>query len=161
MNIQSYNYHKVMNVINQVHQANSVSNGRWSIVKFADDALVYTATLIPPKTSLYAEGIFFLDIYFSTGFPVYPPRLTMTTKMYHPNVSQTIGHEGRMYVDILYSDWDHRLTVSKLMEYVYSLFSKPDLDPPSICNTPASEMYKTNREEFNRISKEWTTKYAI
>ncbi len=148
-------------IINQVHQANSVSDGRWSIVKSCDDSLVYTLTINPPKTSLYDGGIFFLNLYFSTEFPVRPPRLVMTTKMYHPNVSQIIGHVGSMYVEILYSDWKSTLTISKLMEYIYSLFSKPDLDCLSICNSQAGDMYKTNQEEFNKITKEWTAKYAI
>nr|QBK87973.1 MAG: ubiquitin-conjugating enzyme E2 [Marseillevirus LCMAC202] len=147
-------------IIHQVDQANKVADTRWSLGQSYNNPLIYIATIIPPKNSVYNGGIFFMEIHFPNGFPVYPPRLLMTTKIYHPNISQTAGYVGKIYVEILYSDWVSTMTVSKLMEYVYSVFTKPDLDPLSICNSQAGDMYQTNREEFDRTAKEWTAKYA-
>ncbi len=148
-----------MSSINRdIEIANKDSNGRWDLSY--KNSSVYIATFIPPETSIYYGGIFFANITIPLGYPTYPPRVKMTTKIYHPNFSQTKEYEGGMYVDVLYSDYKITFTLAKLMEYIWNLFSRPDADSLSQCNNEASHMYKTDRVEFEQIAKEWTAKYA-
>ncbi len=148
-------------LLRQVKLAQNASEGRWTIEVSSTNPNVYTTSFIPSEGSVYAERLHFVDITFPAEFPFYAPRMCMTTKIFHPNVATKKGHEGNMYVEILYSDWTPAFTVTKLLEYLHGLFSKPDLDSLSICNDKAGRLYKDDREQFNKTATEWVRLYAI
>ncbi|CAF4427408.1 unnamed protein product, partial [Adineta steineri] len=54
----------------------------------------------PPGTPLEG-GIFILDIIYSDRHPFVPPRYTMKTKMFHPNISST----GKISISIFENEW--------------------------------------------------------
>ena len=133
----------------QINQALEASNDNWGVAPSLLDSNILVATFVPPQKSVYSGGIFYAYIYVSTN-TIYPFRVHMTTKIFHPNFSDL---DGRVYVE--------KVSLLELMEYIYMLFSVPDLGPLRQCNSIASEMYNNNREKFKLIAKEWTVKYAI
>ena len=152
-------------LLRQIKKAQDASAERWTIDEFPKNyetgSVMYTATFIPDDESIYADGIFFVNITFPKEYPFYPPRLRMTTQIFHPNVANAKGHEGNMYIDILYDEWTPMMTITKLLEYVHGLFYKPDFDSITTCNPKAAYLYQNDREKFNAIAKEWTSKYAF
>lgn len=61
--------------------------------------------------SPYAGGVFFLSITFPTDYPFKPPKVSFTTKIYHPNINAN----GSICLDILRDQWSPALTISKGM----------------------------------------------
>lgn len=59
--------------------------------------------------SPYAGGVFFLTISFPTDYPFKPPKVSFTTKIYHPNINSN----GSICLDILRDQWSPALTIAK------------------------------------------------
>ena len=62
-----------------------------------------------PPDSPYSGGVFFLNITFPTDYPFKPPKVSFTTKIYHPNINAN----GSICLDILRDQWSPALTISK------------------------------------------------
>lgn len=59
--------------------------------------------------SPYSGGVFFLSLTFPTDYPFKPPKVSFTTKIYHPNINAN----GSICLDILRDQWSPALTISK------------------------------------------------
>lgn len=62
-----------------------------------------------PADSPYTGGVFFLNIQFPTDYPFKPPKVSFTTRIYHPNINSN----GSICLDILRDQWSPALTISK------------------------------------------------
>jgi len=119
-----------------------------------NNIFVWSATLIGPEDSPYAEGVFLLKINFPNNYPFKPPQITFETKIFHPNISGS----GSICLDILQSNWSPALTITKTLLSISSLLTDPNPDDP--LDATAGKMYKNNKEEFIKKAKETTQKYA-
>ena len=119
-----------------------------------NNIFIWSATLIGPDDSPYAEGVFLLKINFPNNYPFKPPQITFDTKIFHPNISSS----GSICLDILQSNWSPALTITKTLLSISSLLTDPNPDDP--LDAAAGKMYKNNREEFIKKAKEVTQQYA-
>ena len=84
-------------------------------------------------------------------FSPYPPRNgSLQAKAHHSN--------GGICLDILKDQWSPALSITKVLLSICSLLSDPNPDDPLA--PEIANIYKTNKEEFNRIAREYTIKYA-
>lgn len=67
------------------------------------------ATIMGPGESPFQGGVFFLNIHFPSDYPFKPPKVSFTTRIYHPNVNSN----GSICLDILNAQWSPALTISK------------------------------------------------
>ena len=65
--------------------------------------------LLTQSDSPYSGGVFFLSITFPTDYPFKPPKVSFSTKIYHPNINAN----GSICLDILRDQWSPALTISK------------------------------------------------
>ena len=82
-----------------------------------EDIFKWQATIMGPGESPYEGGVFYLDICFPEDYPYKPPRVTFTTRIYHPNVNS----QGGICLDILKEQWSPALTISKVLLSICSL----------------------------------------
>ena len=118
------------------------------------DMLHWQATIMGPQNSPYQGGVFFLDIHFPTDYPFKPPKCNFVTKIYHPNINSN----GKICLDLLNDEWNPCLTISKLLLSISYLLTDPDPDGTLV--PEIALIYQNNRDQYNRIAKEWTKKYA-
>uniref|UniRef100_T1KGY1 E2 ubiquitin-conjugating enzyme n=2 Tax=Tetranychus urticae TaxID=32264 RepID=T1KGY1_TETUR len=120
-----------------------------------DDLFHWQATIMGPPDSPYQGGVFFLTIHFPTDYPFKPPKVAFTTRIYHPNINSN----GSICLDILRSQWSPALTISKVLLSICSLLCDPNPDDPLV--PEIAKVYKTDREKYNEMGREWTRKYAM
>ena len=118
------------------------------------DMFNWEATIIGPTETPYEGGMFNLVILFPTDYPFKPPKISFTTRIYHPNINST----GGICLDILKDQWSPALSITKVLLSICSLLSDPNPDDPLA--PEIANIYKTNKEEFNKIAREYTVKYA-
>ncbi|QSZ33425.1 hypothetical protein DSL72_004993 [Monilinia vaccinii-corymbosi] len=120
-----------------------------------DDLFHWQATIMGPSDSPYTGGVFFLAIHFPTDYPFKPPKVSFTTRIYHPNINSN----GSICLDILRDQWSPALTISKVLLSICSMLTDPNPDDPLV--PEIAHVYKTDRSRYEATAREWTRKYAI
>jgi ubiquitin-conjugating enzyme E2 D len=119
------------------------------------DITNWTGTLIGPTESPFEGGIYKITIRFPTDYPYSPPKIMFQTPIYHPNIDRY----GNICLDILKpSAWSPALSIVKVLLSICSLLTDPNPNDP-LESEPAS-LIKTNMDEYKRIAREWTIRYA-
>lgn len=119
-----------------------------------NDLYKWQAVIFGPADSVYAGGVFRLSIVFPADYPFKAPRVEFLTKIYHCNIMNK-----SLCIDILKNQWSPALTIDKVLLSIVSLLMDPN--PKDPLNREAAEKYVSDRDEYNRIAREWTRKYAM
>jgi len=120
-----------------------------------DDMFHWQASIMGPSKSPYQGGVFFITINFPNDYPFKPPKVTFTTKIYHPNINS----QGSFPLDILGSQWSPTVTVSNILLSIYSLLSNPKAEDP--LEHEIGRIYNTDRDKYTETAMEWTRRYAM
>ncbi|XP_057436362.1 ubiquitin-conjugating enzyme E2-17 kDa-like [Lotus japonicus] len=121
----------------------------------SDDLFHWQATIVGPKGSPYARGVFLLSIEFTKDYPFIPPKVSFRTKIFHPNIHTN----GTICLDLLKDDWSPALTISKVLICIASLLTSPNTEDAVM--PEVAEMYKNDREMYVATAMAWTQKYAL
>lgn len=119
-----------------------------------DDLFTWQATIIGPTETPYEGGIFNLKILFPADYPFKSPKITFETKIYHPNINSN----GAICLDILKDQWSPALSITKVLLSICSLLSDPNPNDP--LSPEIANIYKTNKEQFDKNAREYTLRYA-
>ncbi|CAF1142663.1 unnamed protein product [Didymodactylos carnosus] len=113
---------------------------------------VWRAIVHGPENTPYEGGRFKVLIEFPASYPFKPPTLRFDPRLYHPNV-----HEDGM-VSLSSQDataWSPRSQVGPLLSSVTMLLMEPNpADSPAYAE--AAALMLNNKEEFNRVARQWT-----
>ncbi|KAJ6529002.1 ubiquitin-conjugating enzyme E2 [Mycena capillaripes] len=120
-----------------------------------EDMLQWQGTIMGPDESPYAGGVFFLSITFPIDYPFKAPKVSFTTKIYHPNINA----DGSICLDILKDQWAPSMTISKVLLSICSMLTEPNPDDPLV--PEIAHQYKTDRPSYEANAREWTLKYAM
>lgn len=118
------------------------------------DIYKWEATIIGPIDSPYSGGIFKLLIIVPENYPFKPPKIKFTTPIFHPNINKS----GAICLDVLNKSWSPVLTISKTLLSIMSLLNDPNPNDP--LDRHAAQIYLTNKEKYNRITRNYTLKHA-
>lgn len=116
----------------------------------------WTATILGPEDSPFQDGVFFLNINFPSDYPLKPPKISFTTRIYHPNLNS----DGTFFCNDLLRSWSPALTISKVLVSLTSLLKDPSpIEHPLF--PEISQIYKNDRARYNNTAREWTRKFAM
>eukprot|EP01029_Cantina_marsupialis_P015574 TRINITY_DN3413_c0_g1_i1.p1 TRINITY_DN3413_c0_g1~~TRINITY_DN3413_c0_g1_i1.p1 ORF type:complete len:151 (-),score=21.66 TRINITY_DN3413_c0_g1_i1:145-597(-) len=121
-----------------------------------EDNLRYFKVLISgPEATPYSAGLFELELFLPSNYPMNPPKARFLTKIYHPNVDKL----GRICLDILKDKWSPILQIRTVLLSIQALLSAPNPDDP-LANDVA-DVWKSDEPRALKIAAEWTRKYAM
>ena len=88
-----------------------------------EDMYNWEGYIAGPEDTPYAGGLFFLKIKFPSDYPLKPPKINFTTKIFYPN----IGSSGNVCccVNIYEDHWSTALTISKVLLYLWCVLRDP------------------------------------
>lgn len=121
----------------------------------SDDLFNWHAVIVGPEGTPYEGGVFHLDISFPDDYPHSPPKVTFTTKIYHPNVS----NEGDISLDVLLWNWSPLMRVGQVLLSICWLLGEPDME--NAVNEHAAYNYTEEPDVYNAIAREWTETHAL
>jgi ubiquitin-protein ligase len=74
----------------------------------------------------------------------------------HPNVNEY----GGFMSDLLKPEfWTPAMTIRNILEHVWARFAVPDIDTNE-CDPTRAHSYKTDKERFEIMAREYSIKYA-
>ncbi len=110
--------------------------------------MVWQAVIFGPDDTPWEGGTFKLLLEFTEEYPNKPPVVRFLTKMFHPN----IYNDGKICLDILQSQWSPIYDIASILTSIQSLLCDPN--PASPANAEASQMYESDRRQYNNRIKE-------
>jgi ubiquitin-conjugating enzyme E2 D/E len=119
-----------------------------------NDMFHWRGKIIGPSDTPFEGGVFMLDIVCPNKYPFEPPKYTMLTKMFHPNISSN----GEICLSIFDRDWVSLLKIELVLLSISSILDTPNMTDP--INVEAAQCLREDREKYNTIVRQYTSDYA-
>lgn len=103
--------------------------------------------LITPDDGYYANGAFKFNLTVNNNFPIDPPKVKCTQKIYHPNIDL----DGNVCLNILREDWSPVWSLNAILFGLLHLFLEPNPNDP--LNKESAGMLIRDKNLFKRYVK--------
>ncbi|PWN37720.1 UBC-like protein [Meira miltonrushii] len=108
-----------------------------------------------PAGTPYADGFFKVNFQFiGTDFPAGPPKCSMRTKIFHPNIHAN----GEICVSTLKKDWNPSYGIEHILTVIKCLLISPN--PDSALDPEAASLLQEAYEEYASTASIWTRIHA-
>mmetsp|Transcript_1975 Transcript_1975/g.2348 ORF Transcript_1975/g.2348 Transcript_1975/m.2348 type:complete len:160 (-) Transcript_1975:419-898(-) len=124
-------------------------------IPYTDNLRHFNVILSGPSETPYENGVFSLELFLPSEYPMAPPKVRFLTKIYHPNIDKL----GRICLDILKDKWSPALQIRTVLLSVQALLSTPEPDDP--LDTAIAEHWKRNKAEAEDTARSWTKTFAV
>jgi peroxin-4 len=110
-----------------------------------------------PAGTPFAKGRFELEIIVPSSYPLAPPNIRFTTKIFHPNVHPKTGE---ICLDILKNAWSPAWTLQATCRAIIILLSCPEPDSPLNCDA-GNLLRSGDIRGFRSLAVMYTRLYAV
>ena len=131
-----------------------VESAPYSATASDDNLFSWQVMIGGPENTPYDGGVFMMEFIFPPTYPFAPPKIKFLTKIYHCNVN----NKGEVCLEILKEGWSPLLNAAKILDEVCSMLCCPNAEHP--LEADIGQMYRENRDEHDRMAREWTARYA-
>merc|ERR1712173_400858 len=125
-----------------------------SAVPDEQNARYFHVVVAGPEGSPFEGGVFKLELFLPEDYPMSPPKVVFSTKIYHPNIDKL----GRICLDVLKDKWSPALQIRTVLLSIQALLSAPEPSDP--LDTTVADHFTQNRAEAEQMASEWNQKYA-
>ena len=125
-----------------------------SIDTINDDISHWRISFNGPIETPYEDGVFVLDIKFSKEYPFKFPNIKFITNMFHPNICPN------GLICSFKTSWNPSLKVEDILYNLEQLLKEPNLEDYCLCRSEVVSLYEKNREEYQSVTKLFTSRYA-
>ena len=115
----------------------------------------FNVIITGPTETPFENGIFKLELYLPSEYPMEAPKVRFLNKIYHPNVDRL----GRICLDILKDKWSPALQIRQVLLSIQALMSAPNPDDP--LDNEIANVWKSDNALAIRTAREWTRLYAV
>jgi len=124
-------------------------------VEVDESNLLHWTGLLVPEKEPYNKGAFKVAIDFPAEYPFKPPKITILTKIYHPNIDE----KGQVCLPIVAPEnWKPATKTDQVMGALLAMISEPEPDHP--LRADLAEEYTKDRKKFFKNAEEFTKKHA-
>jgi len=121
----------------------------------------WEAAITGPEGTVFEDGVFVARLMFPQDYPLNPPTMRFTSKIFHPNIYP----DGRVCISILHPPGDDPLgyeksserwspvqSVEKILLSVMSMIAEPNINSPA--NVDAAKMWRDDHSKFADVAQE-------
>ena len=119
------------------------------------DYMNWNGYIYGQKDTPYEDGEFHINIAFTDDYPLRPPIIRFSTKIYHPNIK----YDGSICLDILKNQWSPALGITRALLSILAMMDQPNANDP--LNPDAGKLYLSDKDMFLATAKSWTIEYAM
>ena len=106
--------------------------------------LLWRACLFGPSDCEWEGAVLPLQLSFPPNYPLKPPHVRFTVRVFHPNVFA----DGGVCLDLLQDRWSPVLTVASVLQSLQSLLCDPNVASPA--NAEAANLWTTDKKEYRK-----------
>jgi len=99
---------------------------------------------IKPQDGLWKGGTYEFGVTFKASYPHEPPKVTLATPCYHPNLDK----DGGVCINILRKDWKPVLDLNSVIYGMCLLFDEPNPGDP--LDIACAELMRKDKSTFER-----------
>merc|ERR1719284_492195 len=113
-----------------------------------------------PDASVYAGGVFNVEIDFPPEYPFKAPKVRFSTKIYHPNIRSSGDKTtvGEICNEAITHDWGPTRKVRDVLVSVIKLLEEPSADNP--LEPEIAAQIVDNKAEFEKTARKWVVDFA-
>ena len=121
----------------------------------------WEAAITGPEGTVFEDGVFVARLVFPQDYPLNPPSMRFTSKIFHPNIYP----DGKVCISILHPPGDDPLgyeksserwspvqSVEKILLSVMSMIAEPNINSPA--NVDAAKMWRDDRDKFAKVAQD-------
>ncbi|KAG8858922.1 hypothetical protein FRB96_004742 [Tulasnella sp. 330] len=124
------------------------------IITDEENMLDVTGIIQGPDGTPYEGGYFKIKFHFTEEFPAAPPKCSMVTKIFHPNVSKS----GEICVNTLKKDWKREYGIAHILVTVKCLLIYPNAE--SALDEAAGKLLLEKYEDYCKHARLMTQVHA-
>lgn len=108
-----------------------------------------------PTNPPYDKGAFRIEINFPAEYPFKPPKITIKTKIYHPNIDE----KGQVCLLVISAEnWKPATKTDQVIQSLIALVNDPQPEHP--LRADLAKEYSKDCKKFCKNAEEFTKKYG-